>query len=124
MLTAYLAQKIRDQRLGEKIQILRTLRILEKQRNLPKDLKILKGDVVAALDSEESETLGTLNELQAADSGRRRSDKLSEDMRTGLQFGRQTMLRRLEELEEYPSESRERAFVELKTRSSNLLTKL
>ncbi|HEV2828535.1 MAG TPA: hypothetical protein VGW76_13130 [Pyrinomonadaceae bacterium] len=43
------AQKIRDERLGEKLQVFRTVRILERQRDLPKDLKILKHDVAAAL---------------------------------------------------------------------------
>lgn len=115
------AQKIKDERIGEKIQILRTLRILEKQAKLPKDLKLLKGDVVAALNVGESETLITLNELQPLPSKR---NKLSDDVRNGLQVGRGKMLQRLEALEQFPSDRRESAFTELKTRSSDLLTKL
>ena len=120
------AQKIRDERLGEKIQVLRTVRILERQENLPKDLKVLKGDVAAALNIAESETLTTLNELRPAGtlSSRTKNNKLSDDVRKGLQVGQEKMLRRLEALEQVPSESRERAFTEFKTRSSNLLTKL
>ncbi len=114
------AQKIKDERIGEKIQILRTLRILDKQEKLPKDLKLLKGDVVAALNAGESETLTTLNELQPL----LRKNKLSDDVKKGLQVGRGKMLQRLEALEQFPSDRRESGFTELKTRSSNLLTKL
>lgn len=114
------AQKIKDERVGEKIQILRTLRILEKQEKLPKDLKLLKGDVVAALNAGESETLTTLNELQPL----LRRNRLSDDVKKGLQVGRGKILQRLEALEQFPSYLRESAFTELKTRSNDLVTKL
>lgn len=117
------AQGIKGERIGEKIQILRTLRILEKEARLPKNLRVLKDDVVAALNTAESETLVTLNELQEADP-LRRGNKLSDDVRAGLQVGREKMLQRLEALEQFPSDVRETAFMELKTRSSYLLTKL
>jgi hypothetical protein len=47
------AQEIMDERLGEKIQILRTLRILEKEGQSRKDLKSIKSDIVDALDTGE-----------------------------------------------------------------------
>lgn len=117
------AQRIKDERLGQKIQILRTLRILEKQAKLPQDLRTLKHDVAAALDTAESETLTTLNELQPATPLDERN-KLSDDVRAGLQVGRGKMLQRLEALEQFPSDRRETAFKELKKRSSDLLSKL
>src|SRR5690349_2696555 len=43
------AQEIQDERLGQKIQILRTLRVLEKEGESGKDLKTIKSDIVAAL---------------------------------------------------------------------------
>lgn len=116
------AQRIKDERIGEKIQFLRTLRILEKQTKLPKDLRVLKGDVVAALNTEDSETLTALNELESNPLSRR--NKLSDDVRTGLQVGRGKMLQRLEALEQFSSDRKDTAFTELKTRSSNILSKL
>lgn len=121
-----IAEKIRDERLGEKIQVLRTLRILEKHKNLPRNLNALKGDLVAALNTDESETLITLNELQLADplSTRRNKKELSHDVRKGLQVAREKMLRTVEALQEVPIESRERAFIESQSRSNKLFRKL
>ena len=114
-------QEIKDERLGEKIQILRMLRILEKDGQSPKDLKIVKSDIVAALNTDESETLVILNELQPTS---RSDDKLSNDLRNGLQVGREKMLQRFEALEELPAEYREKGFMELKDRSRKLFAKL
>src|SRR5215213_1798476 len=50
------AQQIKDQRLGQKIQILRTLKILEREGQSRQDLKTTKSDVFAALNTTESET--------------------------------------------------------------------
>lgn len=109
---------IRDERLGEKIQILRTLRVLEKG---PRDLKAVKNDIVAALDAGESETRIMLSELQP---NMRTDNKFSDALRSGLQWGREKMLRRFEALEQLPTESREHGFIEFKDRSHKLLAKL
>lgn len=120
------AQRIRDERLGEKIQILRTLKILDKQENFRKEPKVLKDELVAALSTLESETLTTLNELQVPDgvTGRQDNKQLSDGVKEGLQIGREGMVRRLARLEQFPNDSRETAFMELKMRLSKLLTKL
>jgi hypothetical protein len=120
------ARKIKDERLGEKIQVLRTLRIIESHKNTPSDLKRFKDDVSAALNTAESETLMALDELQPVPSLSAESNnkKLSDDVRAGLQVGREKMLRRVEVLEKVPSDSLDRAFSELRRRSSNLLAKL
>jgi hypothetical protein len=117
------AQKIKDERLGEKIQIFRTLRILERQAKLPKDLKVLTDDVVASLNAAESETLITLNELQGAAPSSKRN-KLSDGVEAGLQAGREKMLQKLEALERFPNDRREAAFEDLKTRFNQLVVKL
>jgi hypothetical protein len=111
------AREMEDVRLGEKIQILRTLRILEKQG---KDLKTIKSDIEAALNAGELETLSTLKELQPT----RNDSKLSDHVRNGLQWGRETLQHRLEAIEQLPSESQEHALIRLKERSQFVLTKL
>jgi hypothetical protein len=108
-----LAQQIRDERLGQKVQLIRTLRILEKQGQLPKDLGTVKSDILTALDTGESETRIILKELQPAS---RTDAKLSDDFRNGLQWGREGILRRFEVIERQPPESRDRAFLEFKDR--------
>lgn len=117
-------QRIKDARLGQKIQIFRTLKILEKEAKLPRNLKALKDDVDAALNTEDSDALNTLNELQPGNPRLSRKKKLSDDVKEGLQVGRGKMLQRLEALEQFPSDLRENAFMELKTRTRDLLTKL
>ncbi len=115
------AQEIKDERLGEKIQVLRTLRILEKEGQSRKDLKLTKSDIVAALNLGEVETRITLNELEPT---LRISDKLSDQFKAGLQVGREKMLRRFEVLEELPAENGEQGFMELKDRLNKLFGKL
>jgi len=115
------AQGMQDTRLGEKIQILRTLRILEKEGQSPKDLKTIKSDIVAALNAGEFETRSILNELQPSS---RSDSKLSDDLRAGLQWGRETILQRFEEVEQSATEHREEAFMKLKDRSHKLFAKL
>lgn len=114
------AKEMEDVRLGEKIQVLRTLRILEKQGQLRKDLKTIKSDIEAALNAGELETLITLKELQPT----RNDSKLSDHVRNGLQWGRETLRHKLEAIEQLPSESREQALIRLKERSQKLLAKL
>jgi hypothetical protein len=115
------SKEIKDERLGEKIQILRALRILEKEGQSRKDLEITKNDIVAALDPGESETRLTLSELgPTSEIG----DKLSDDLKNGLHYGREKMLRRFKVLEQLPPDSREQGFIELKDRAHKLFVKL
>jgi hypothetical protein len=114
------ANEMEDVRLGEKIQVLRTLRILEKQGQLRKDLKTIKSDIEAALNAGEYETLITLKELQPT----RNDSKLSDHVRNGLQWGRETLQHKLEAIEQMPSEFRELALIRLKEGSQKLLAKL
>ena len=115
------AQRIKDERLGQKVQVIRTLRTLEKEGQLPKDLRMVKNDVLAALDTGESETRIILKELQPAS---RTDAPLSDDFRNGLQWGREGMLRDFEVIERQPPESRDRAFLELKDRINKVYQKL
>lgn len=115
------AQQIRDQRLGQKIQILRTLRILEREGQSQKDLKTTRSDIAAALNTSESEALVSLSELSPTP----RSDyQLSDALKAGLQWGREKMLRRFDELEKLPANDREQGFSRLKDRTRNLFARL
>ena len=115
------AKEIEDVRLAEKIQILRTLKILKKEGKSRRDLKTIKSDIVAALNAGEVETRSILNELQPSS---RTDSKLSDDLRSGLQWGRETMLRRFQVVEQQPPEYREQAFMELQERLHKLFAKL
>jgi hypothetical protein len=115
------SQEIKDERLGEKIQILRTLRILEKEGLSGRDLKAIKSDIVAALNADESETRISLSEVQPST---RSDNKLSDHLRNGLQWGREKMLRGFEVLEQLPTESRKQGVIEFKERSHKLFAKL
>lgn len=113
------AQEMEDSRLGQKTQILRTLKVLEKEERSRQDLNIIKSNIVSALNTGEVETRIILEELTS------RSDtKLSDDLRNGLQLGREKMLRRLEEMEQLPTEHREQAFMKFKDRLRKRFSKL
>ncbi len=98
------AQEIKDERLGEKIQIHRMLKILEKEGLSRKDIKVLKGDITAALDAGEDDARLIRKELRPA-SGM--DDELSENLKEGLHWGREKMLRRFQTLEQLPTERQE-----------------
>ena len=115
------AQQMRDGRLGQKIQILRTLRIFENEDQSLKDLKATKSSIVAALDNGELEVFIILKEIQPTS---RLDTRLSDDLRNGLHWGREKMLRRFEEVEQLPTEHREQAFRKLKDRLQKLFAKL
>lgn len=115
------AQEMQDSRLGQKIQILRTLRILEREGPLPKDLKTIKSHIVSALDTGDVEARITLNELKPT---LRTDRELSDDLRNGLQWGREKMLRRLEVIEQVPTEYRDQALREFRERSHKLFARL
>lgn len=115
------AQQIKDQRLGQKLQILRTLRILEREGQSQKDLKTTKSDIVAALNTSESETLVSLSELSPIS---RSDNQLSDELKAGLQWGREKMLRRFDDLEKLPAENREQGFTQLIDRARELFSTL
>jgi hypothetical protein len=115
------AQQIKDERLGEKIQIHRMLKILEKEGVLRNDIKALKGEITAALDAGEYDVRIIRKELLPA-SGM--DDNLSEAFKNGLHWGRETTLRRFQALEEMPTERREEGLIELKERAHKLFAKL
>ena len=115
------AQQIKDERLGEKIQIRRMLKILEKEGFSRKDIKALKGDITAALDGGEDEARIIRKELLPA-SGM--DDNLSENLKKGLHWGREKILRRFQTLEQLPTERQEEGFIKLKDRAHKLFAKL
>lgn len=115
-------REMKDQRLGQKIQFLRALKILDKEEKLSPDLKALKGEIVARLSTTESESLTALNELLPPNSSPR--IKLSDNVKAGLQWGRESMLNKLEDIEALPSEWREEGFMRLKARLRKYLKKI
>jgi len=112
---------MKDQRLGQKIQVLRTLRVLEWEGQSRKDLKTIKSDVFAALNASESETLANLSELSPAS---RSDSQLSDELKAGLQWGREKIMQRLNVVENLPTEDQEQGLTELKTRAQKLVSKL
>jgi hypothetical protein len=94
---------------------------LEKEGQARKDLKITKSDIVAALDSSEFETRIILNELDPTSPS---ENKLSDDLRNGLQWGHVKMLRRFVVLEQLTSELREQGFFQFKDRAHKIFAKL
>lgn len=115
------AQEIEDVRLGNKIQIFRTLRILEKEGFSRKDIKALKGEITAVLDAGEYEALVIRKELLPAS---RTDDSLSKNLTKGLHWGREKMLRTFQTLEQMPIESQEQGIIELRDRARKLFARL
>jgi hypothetical protein len=115
------AQQIKDERLGEKIQIHRTLKILEGEGFSRKDMKTLKDEVITALDASEYEARIIRKELLQASS---MDDNFSEDLKKGLHWGREKMLRTFQTLERLPTERQERELIKLKDRAHKLFAKL
>lgn len=115
------AQEIQDERLGEKIQLLRSLRILDKESPSRKDIKALKAEITAALDAGEYEARIIRKELLPA-SGM--DDGLSEALKSGLHWGRETTLRKFQTLEQIPTERQEEGLIELKAQARKLFAKL
>ena len=115
------AQQIKDERLGEKIQIHRVLKIFEKEGFSRRDIKAVKGDVTAALDAGEYEARIVRKELLPSSS---MDDNFSEDLKSGLHWGREKMLQKLQALEQLPTERHEQGLIELKGRAQKLLSKL
>ena len=118
---AKVAQQIRDERLGEKIQIHRMLKILEKEESSRKDIKALKGDITAALDAGEDQVRIIRKELLPTSET---DDNLSENLKKGLHWGREKMLRSFQTLEQLPTERQGEGLIELKDRAHKLFAKL
>jgi len=115
------AQQIKDERLGEKIQIHRMLKVLEKEGFSRKDIKALKGDITAALDVGEDEARIIRKELVPASA---MDDNLSENLKKGLHWGREKMLRRFQTLEQLPTDRQDEGLIELQDRARKLFSKL
>jgi len=115
------AQQVREERLGEKIQLHRMLKVFEKEGFSRKDIKAVKGDVTAALDAGEYEARIVRKELLPSSSI---DDDFSEDLKSGLHWGREKMLRKLQTLEQLATERHEQGLIELKGRAQKLLSKL
>jgi len=115
------ARQMKDQRLGQKIQILRTLKILEREGQSRKHLKTTKSEVFAALNTSESETLANLRELSPTSHS---GNQLSDELKAGLQWGREKIMQRLVVVENLPVENQEQGLTELKTRAQKLVSKL
>jgi len=114
------AQTIIDERLGEKIQLHRMLKVLENEGS-GKDIKALKSNVTAALNAGEYEVRFIRKELLPSS---RMDDTLSEHLKAGLHWGREKMLRELQTLEELPADRQEQGLARLKARSQKLIAKL
>ncbi len=114
------AQEIKDERLGEKIQILRSLRVLEKEGQSRKEMKALKAEIIAALDAGEYEARIIRKELLP---GSGMDDKLSEALKSGLHWGREKMLGSFQTLEQLPTERQEQGLMELTERTHKLFAK-
>jgi hypothetical protein len=115
------AHEMKDERLGEKIQVHRMLTVLEKEGFSPKDIKTLKAKVTAALDAGEYEA-GILRQQLVPSSGM--DDNVSQALKNGLHWGREKILRRFQVLEQLPAERQEEGFTELKDRAQKLFAKL
>ena len=118
---AKVAQEIADVRLGNKIQVLRTLRILDKEEPTRKGAKALKVEITAALDAGEFDALALKKELLPASET---DDSLSTNLKKGLHWGREKMLRSFQTLEQMPIERQEQGIIELKDRVRKLFAKL
>jgi hypothetical protein len=100
---------IEDERLGEKVQVMRILSLLEEVPAQANDsrqemaiAKRLKSRAESALSKGEAETLADLKSVKPRGAGpdlEVRSD-LSEQFKNGLQTGRETILRKIYELKE------------------------
>ena len=115
------AQEIYDQRLGQKIQLQRMLKVLEKGKFSRKDIKALTGEINAALEAGEDEARIIRKELVPASAI---DDDFSEALRKGLHWGREKMKKRLQDLEHLPTQYQEEGFLELKGWAHKLYAKL
>ena len=91
-------REMEDSRLGEQIQMRRAVKELEKfLAKGPGDVSEFKRNVDNALNSSDDDTLSILAELKPSRTNTK--EPLSDDLRRGLNNGRQNVLRRLAEAE-------------------------
>ncbi|HJQ71198.1 MAG TPA: hypothetical protein VKA70_19635 [Blastocatellia bacterium] len=96
--------EIRDERLGEKIQLTRILPVLDGILSLPDSDSALRGrlsqEIVTALDRPEAETLEMLKKDAAQMEARtgRQTVTVREEIKSGLQTGKENILRKVEEI--------------------------
>lgn len=93
-------QEVKDEHLGQRIQIERTLKLLDHYLNSTKSRRStgvgdLKSQLLSALDSPEADNLAAFAELQPA----RQANILSEQVKSGLGTSKSAVLQRLREAE-------------------------
>ena len=91
-------EDVRDTRLGQAVQIKRSLRVLEKYITDSPDFENLYTEIRAALDRPEPETLKAVKDIHPVGTiNRNSSDPLSDSVKEGLASARTDVLRRLGE---------------------------
>jgi len=93
-------QRVRDNRLGQRIQMERAVELMEKYLRLPSskmspEVGDLKLQVISKLNSSETDNQAALMELEPA----RQSNVLSEEMQAGLGTGKESVLRSFQDAE-------------------------
>lgn len=91
-------EDVRDTRLGQAVQIKRSLRVLEKYINNMLDDDELETEMRAALDRPDHETLKAAKDIRPVGTiNRKSSDPLSDSVKEGLVTARTDVFRRLDE---------------------------
>ena len=98
-------KEILDKRLGEKIQLMRTIPLLERMLALPDrgmlpNFDSFKRELITTLNAPGKDLLTQLEEQRPQVKGSQIVNKLSEQMETGLQTGQEAVLREIQNLEE------------------------
>ncbi|HYJ88544.1 MAG TPA: hypothetical protein VEW46_20930 [Pyrinomonadaceae bacterium] len=117
-------EDIKAARVGEEIQIRRTLKKLHEFINSGEsNVTRLRNEVSASLNASDSHTLKEVLEIEPAGVINRHSNsRLSDNLKRGLENGRQNALRKISEIENlgHPAEE----FVKLKNTYKRILTRL
>ena len=116
-------EEIRDNRLGQAVQVKRALRVLEKYINNMLDVEELETEMRAALDRLDHETLKAVKDIRPVGTmNRKSSDPLSDSVKEGMAVARSDVLRRLGEATE--SSRRKDVLLETKVYLEKLLNRL
>ena len=116
-------EDVRDTRLGQAVQVKRSLRVLEKYINNMLDAENLETEMRAELDRPDHETLKAIKEIRPVGTiNRKISDPLSDSVKEGLAAARTDVLRRLGEAK--VSNRRKDVLLETKVYYEKLLNRL
>lgn len=122
---AIIFEDVRDTRLGQAVQIKRSLKLLEKYIENGSDLNSLRTEMVAALDRPELETLNAIKEIRSVGIiNRKTTDALSAFVKEGLAAGTADVLRKVDQAKAKKASDTKDFLVETKTHYETLLTKL